>query len=237
MQPDSISLIQEHFQYITELRSKLFSSFIFFTIGMILSFLLSNQIIILGLKLFNLQGVNIVMTSPFQFVGLSFTISIIIGIITALPVFVYQVLRFIKPALHKHEYSMLLKLLPWSLLLFIIGFSFGVWIMRYVVLIYAAAAKGLQVGNFWDIQKLFSAVFMTATLLGLAFQFPIICTSLIRFNFIQRKSLVKRRRYIYAFLVLFVILLPPTDYFSDFILAAPLLLLFEITMLINRAYA
>ncbi|HUD44078.1 MAG TPA: twin-arginine translocase subunit TatC [Patescibacteria group bacterium] len=237
MLADNLVMFQEHFEYVSELRSKLFSVLIFFAIGALVSFLFGNQLIVLGLKLFNLQGVNIVMTSPFQFIGLSFTISITCGIIAALPVFLYQVLKFVKPALHQHEYKMILKLLPWSLLLFILGFSFGVWIMRYVVLIYASVAKGFQVGNFWDIQKLFDAVFMTATLLGLIFEFPIICTLLLRFHFMKRQSIAKKRIYIYGGIILFVTMLPPTDIFSDLLLAVPLLLLFELTLLLNRSYA
>lgn len=81
MPTDTLILIQEHFQYILELRSKLFSVLIFFIVGAIIAFVFSNQLILMGLSLFNLHGVNVVMTSPFQFVGLSFTLSFICGII------------------------------------------------------------------------------------------------------------------------------------------------------------
>ena len=172
--------------YLRELKSRLTPVGIVFCIALLVGFFLSDKITLGVLTFFSYRGVNIVMTSPFQFVGLSFINSLVLGIVCAMPLLIFQLIGFIKPALTKHEYHSLIGYLPWGGLLFISGFLFGFWVMRFVVAIYASVSNSYKIGNLWDLQRLYMSVLITSFLLGITFQFPIILSALVRFGFLKR---------------------------------------------------
>ena len=106
--------------------------------------------------------------------------------------------------------------------------------MRYVVILFYQRSSELQIGNFLDISLLLSQILLTAVLMGLAFQFPIILTILMRLKVINYKMLIKKRLLVYAISLIFATLLPPTDLLSLVVLFLPLALLFELTLILNR---
>ncbi|EKE05150.1 MAG: hypothetical protein ACD_19C00425G0011 [uncultured bacterium] len=75
--------------------------------------------------LLDLNGVNIVFTSPFQFLNLAVSSSLSLGLIITIPLLIYQFLTFLKPALKVKEYRSVMSLLPVSIILFIGGFVFA----------------------------------------------------------------------------------------------------------------
>jgi sec-independent protein translocase protein TatC len=226
--------MSEYKVYFEELRKKSLSILVVFVIGLILGFVFSNKILIFCLNLFNFSGVNVTVTSPTQLIDLSLYTSLLSGLLAALPFFVYQTCVFVRPAFSKKEYSQIKKMLPISVLLFILGSFFGAWVTQFIIAIYSRFSSEFQVSNMWDIQKFFSQVVMTAVLMGLIFQLPILLTVLIRIGLIKQKYLSSQRRYVYASLLIVGVVLPPTDILSLVLLVAPLIFLFEIALLLNR---
>ncbi len=186
------------------------------------------------LVIFNLEGVNIVFTSPFQFLTLAVTSGFLVGLTLVFPLILYQIIAFLRPALKKGEFRMVVSLLPVGLMLFVGGFSFGIAMMRYVLVIFYTRSQALDIGNFLDVSRLLSQILVTAVLMGLAFQLPIILTILIRLGIIKYADVVKKRALAYALSLIFAALLPPTDLVSLVFLFLPIALLFEITLLFNR---
>lgn len=86
----------------------------------------------------------------------------------------------------------------------------------------------------WDISLFFSQIMLTSALMGILFQFPVVLTILERFGLVNTAILKKNRRW--AIMGAFVIpaLLPPTDGLSLIMMAIPIILLFEITILLNK---
>lgn len=226
--------IVKYSPFISELRKRLLFTVAIFLIFSIVGFFYYENVVRLILSIFGLEGVNVVFTSPFQFFSLSLNIALLLGVIGILPMAIFQFLSFIKPALKRSEYKKVLFLLPISLLLFAIGFIFGALIMKYVVIIFYQKSVELSIGNLLDISKLLSQIVLTATLMGSAFEFPIVFTILMKLNIVNYKYFVKRRLWIYAFSLLFTIMLPPTDILSLILLFLPLVLLFELTLLLNK---
>ena len=75
---------------------------------------------------------------------------------------------------------------------------------------------------------------MTGISLAIIFELPILLTALLKLKLIKLKMLQKSRRYIYAAILIFVAFLPPNDIISLALLSIPPLLLFELTLLLNR---
>lgn len=226
----------KYLPYLDELRKKMVWSVIIFLVTGVLGIIFSTKILNIFLKMFNFSGVNIVMTSPAQLVDLSIYTGLMVGIICLAPFLLYQLISFFKAAFTKKEYKLIKKIIPISLGLFLFGLVFGAWITQFVIVIFSNFSASFNVSNIWDIQKFFSQVIVTAILMGFVFEMPLILTVLIRMGIIKRRFLAKQRRYVYAAIVVFAVVLPPTDILSLVFITLPLFFLFEITLLLNQSY-
>lgn len=226
--------IDKYLPYLQELQKKLITVVIvFFTAG-ILGFLYYQKILGSIMGLFDLQGINIVLTSPYQFFSLAVNTGLVTGAITALPLLIYHLLTFLKPALQEHEYRLIMRLVPASMLLFALGFGFGVWIVQFVISLYTRTTLEFSIGNLWDIGGFFNQILLTGFLLAMIFQLPIAITMLIKFDIVKYHQFVKQRRFFYAGLLIIGALLPPTDIVSLILLTIPPLFLFELAILLNK---
>lgn len=228
------TLQSQYLPYLIEVRRRLFFIVCLFIIGSVLGFFNYEPVIKFVLKVFNFQGINIVFTSPFQLIELAVNSSLLIGFLITLPVIVIQILFFIKPALGYKEYKIIIRFLPITLFLFLLGFGYGLLMMRSTLQLFYNQSQALGIGNMFDAPHMFSTILLTSILLGVAFEFPIFLTLAAHFRLFKIRSLVKTRPFFYLVSFIFVIFLPPSDLLSDALLELPLALLFELTLLFNR---
>lgn len=228
--------IRKYSPYLFEIRKRLLVTIVFFVSTSIVGFVFYERIIRMLIDLLNIKGVNVVFTSPFQFVNLAINSGIATGMTLTFPLLIYQILSFLKPALKKIEYKMLLTFLPFSIILFLLGFSFGIYVMKWQIQLFLAKSVSLGIGNILDISRLLNTVLLISVLMGVAFQFPIIIIFLTRMGIITRKALSKKRQWVYLGSLIFVILLPLESILIDFLLVFPLLILFELTLILTRIF-
>lgn len=220
--------------FLEEIRKKLMIVVtLFLVVGLIAGFNYQH-LIRLGLSSFNLEGINMVLTSPSQMINLGIQTGAFCGLLVTFPLLIYFLLSFLKPALAPKEYKLIVSLLPASFFLFVFGFGFGVWVMNFVVSMFAQTAVSMNMSNLWDISSFFSQIVFSGLCLGILFQFPVVLTALMRLKVISRLVLAKQRMYVYIIILIIAAILPPTDIFSLLFLTIPLFLLFEITLLLNK---
>lgn len=229
-----VKIKKRYSPFLKEVRKRLLFILYFFIAAMFLGFIYYEKIIKFLIDLLSLKGINIVFTSPFQFINLSISCGVATGLIATLPLFIAQILFFLKPALRGKEYKIVIRLLPFSAFLFLIGFTFGALIMKWQIDIFLARSVSLGIGNVLDISRLLSTVLLTSALLGVGFQFPIVLLLLMRLEIIHPQDLSKKRKWIYLGSFIFALLLPPDSILADILLALPLIILFEFTLLLNR---
>ena len=126
--------------------------------------------------------------------------------------------------------------LPFSIILFLSGFSFGFLIMKWQIQIFLAKSVSLGIGNILDISRLLNTVLLTSILMGIGFQFPIILLLLMRIGIIKHQTLSKQRPWVYLGSFIFAILLPADSILADILLTLPLVTLFELTLLLSRIF-
>ncbi|CAN5351496.1 hypothetical protein BH10PAT1_BH10PAT1_1120 [soil metagenome] len=228
------SAINKYSPFLMEIRKRLFFIASIFAVSGILGFVFYEKIVKFIVDFLSLNGINIVFTSPFQFINLSITCGFVCGLVAAMPLIIYQFLSFLKPALRKKEYNMVISFMPFSIILFAIGFAFGAFIMKWQIQIFLTKSSGLGVGNVLDISSLLSMVLITSGLLGLAFEFPIVLLVLMRLGIVKNKKLSKMRPWIYLGSFIFAVMLPPDSVIFDILGTLPLVILFEITLLLDR---
>lgn len=219
--------------YLEEAQRRLLRTLIVFFAAALIGALEYKRILNFIMNRFDLTGINIVLTSPYQVIELAIQTGIYFGLLVAVPVLIYNLITFLKPGLEDEEYRFLTSLIPVSLGLFVTGFLFGVWVMNFIIDLFSKATTDFAISNIWDISRFFSQILFSAILLGLVFQFPIVLSALIRFNFVTKKKLIEWRPFVYVAALIFAAALPPTDVFSLVLLVMPLFVLFEITLIVS----
>lgn len=217
-----------------DIRRLLYRGVILFIIFFAIGFFSAGTIIGRILSFVNLDQVTIATSSPFQFVDVSMDVGFFLAIMVCVPYIIYSFYRFIAPAITKTEQIKLLKSVPLSIGLFIIGFFYGFFILYYALGLLASINTGLGIANFWDISQFLSQIFITSALLGLVYEFPLVLTLLIKIGVITPQTLKKQRRIAYLLMFTLTALLPPTDGLSLIAMTLPLLLLYEVTILLNN---
>ena len=161
-------------------------------------------------------------------------VSIYAGIMLALPLILYELYAFLLPALKPTEKHLILPFLILVPVLFIAGVVFS-----YFVVVPAAAKFLLNFNQTeFNVQVRASDYygFLLTTLLavGLVFQIPMGVVAVTRLGIVTPKQLSKNRRYAYLILIIIAMLLPGTDPVTMLIEAAPLLILFELSLILAR---
>lgn len=228
------STIEKYSPFFKEVRKRLIITFCVFLVATLAGFLFYEKIIRFLIEILSLKGINIVFTSPFQFINLAISTGMACGLVITFPLLIAQILYFLKPALKRKEFRMIISLLPFSLLLFLAGVIFGFFIMKWQIVIFLERSVSLGIGNVLDISRLLTTVIMVSALMGIGFEFPILLILLLHLGIISRHKLSKLRLWIYLGSFLFAILLPADSIIADIVLALPLIILFELTLIISR---
>lgn len=226
--------VSRYGQYFEELRLRLFSLTKIFVIVFALGFFITSPAIKFIMSHLDISGVTIVTTSPFQLIDLAMSVGFFTACIITIPIFIYHLYSFLKPGLLPSERKIFILSLPLGLLLFIIGFAYGAGMLYVGVKLIASVNVGLGVANYWNISTFISQIVLSSSLLGLLFIFPIVVRFLIKTEILSIDFLRSKRRHAVVVIFLIVSLLPPTDGLSLILMALPLLLIYELTILFNR---
>jgi sec-independent protein translocase protein TatC len=161
-------------------------------------------------------------------------VSIYAGILIALPLILYELYAFLLPALKPTEKRLILPFLILVPVLFIAGVVFS-----YFVVVPAAAKFLLNFNQTeFNVQvrasDYYGFLLTTLLALGLVFQIPMGVVAVTRLGIVTPKQLSQNRRYAYLILIVIAMLLPGTDPVTMLIEAAPLLILFELSLILAR---
>ncbi|MEN9560398.1 MAG: hypothetical protein RLZZ502_1609 [Pseudomonadota bacterium] len=156
------------------------------------------------------------------------------GFLLALPVVLYQIWAFVAPGLYQHEKKLILPLIVSSTVLFFVGMAFAYFIFFPSVFHFFSSLTPSGVQMATDIEKYFSFVLTMFVAFGITFETPVVVVSLIMTGVVSRAKLAEWRSYV--FLGAFVVgaIFTPPDVLSQFMLAIPLYLLFELGLMVAK---
>jgi len=228
------SAVKKYLPYLQEIQKKLVTLLVVILVSGLFGFFYYQKILDVVLNIFNLDGITIILSSPYQFIDLSINTGIAMGVIVSFPLLIYYIMGFLKPALAPKEYKLISQLVPLTIALFILGFIFGAWVMQFVINIYSKTAIDLNVSNLWDISRFFSQTIIMGLCLSLMFELPMVMTLLIKLKLVKKEAISHNRRYVYAGILILAALLPPNDVISLSILTLVPVFLFELALLLNK---
>jgi sec-independent protein translocase protein TatC len=170
-------------------------------------------------------------TAPF-FVPMKVTM--MAAFVIALPYVLYQVWAFIAPGLYEHEKKLAVPIILSSFLLFLLGMAFAYFFVFPAVFKFVAAytPSGVQMAT--DIDKYLSFVLTLFIVFGLSFETPVVEMVLVRLGIVSIKKLREFRPYFIVIAFVIAAIVTPPDVISQFMLAVPMILLYEFGILMSR---
>lgn len=162
-----------------------------------------------------------------------FKLAFVLAIYLAMPYLLYQIWRFIAPALYSHEKQLVAPILFFSSFLFYAGGLFAYYLVFPLVFgfLSQSAPEGVTIAT--DITLYLDFVIKMFFAFGMAFEVPIITVLLIITGMTTAKKLSHSRPYIVVGAFVIGMLLTPPDIISQTLLAVPMWLLFEVGLLVG----
>jgi sec-independent protein translocase protein TatC len=230
-------------EHLRELRSRIVKVAIALAIGMLLGFLLYNRIFDILIEPYkhvaettggSLTGGDLIATDPLEGFAVRLKISLYAGIFFAMPVILWQLWRFITPGLYAHEKKYAIPFVVSALFLFALGAGLAFWTLPQA-LNWLQSIAGDNIVSAYAPGKYFTLITYMMLAFGVGFEFPIVLVFLQMVGVLNPRMLARVRRYAWVGItVLVAIITPSGDPISMLALSLPMILFYEIAIVVGR---
>ena len=219
------------YEHIEDLRKAIIKSIIVVIILSIAAYFFKNEILEILVKPL---GKELIFLSPSEAFVTLLRLSIITGAVVSFPYISYEAWKFISVAFNKESRGRVVKYALISLILF-----YGAIIACYLFLLPIVLKFLMNFGGNLLVPTLTAENYINFVVVllisfGLIFQFPVVLMILLNLNLISVKTLTEKRAYFIVAIFIFAALLPPPDAISQIAIALPMILFFEIVVLIAK---
>jgi sec-independent protein translocase protein TatC len=166
----------------------------------------------------------------------TFKVSMYAGILLALPILLYQAYAFVLPALSPVEKRVIAPFLILVPVLFVGGVVFGYYVVLPGALKFLLDFNSDQFNVQVRAGEYYGFATLTLLAMGIVFQVPVGVLAATRLRITTPAQLARNRRYAYLILAVIAMALPGTDPITMLIELVPLLLLYELSIVLARAF-
>ncbi len=177
---------------------------------------------------------ELITLAPAEAVTAHLRLSVTVAIIIASPVLLFQMWRFIAPGLYASERKAVVSVTTAGSFLFIGGAAFAWFIMRAPALLLFQSFETGNIQGSWSVASYIGFISSFLLIFGSAFQLPLVVLFLTKTGIIEPATLGRYRRHVVVGLLVMAAILTPPDPLTQVMLALPLYLLFEISLIIAR---
>jgi sec-independent protein translocase protein TatC len=219
--------------HIRELRNRVMWSVGALIVGMLLSLFVSREMIA-GLT--DMCDVcSFIVIRPTESIIAYFRVALVLGLVLATPVILYQLVSFVLPGLHANERRYLFLLLPGSAIMFGLGISFGYFIVLPRTINFLATFLIDQADAAWSLGTYIAFVTNLLFVVGVSFLTPVVVYLLSKLGILTPQVLSRYRRHAILIIAIVAAVLTPTpDPFTMMLVAAPMVVLYELGILMAR---
>ena len=165
-----------------------------------------------------------------------FKLTIVVSIFIAIPLILYQIWGFVAPGLYQNEKRLIAPLLVGSSVLFYCGVAFAYYVVFPIIFAFFTSVAPAGVTIATDITSYLDFILKLFFAFGIAFEIPIAIILLCWTGVTNTQSLKEKRPYIVVGAFVLGMLLTPPDVISQTLLALPMLLLFEVGLMVASIY-
>jgi len=156
------------------------------------------------------------------------------GIVLAVPVWMWQLWRFITPGLHKHEKRYAVPFVLASVVLFAVGVVVALLTLP-AALGWLLGVGGQEVKPLLTADKYISLVSLMMVAFGISFEFPVVLVFLLIARVLKTAQLIRWRRWAIVLIVTFAAVITPSqDPYSLFFMAIPMYLFYEASIVVGK---
>lgn len=186
---------------------------------------------LLGVEEFSVHLMNTGLTEQFM---IHMRTAIYAGLLIASPYVLYELFRFVSPGLYDNERRYAVWIVGAAYLMFIIGTLANYFVVfPFTVRFLGTYQVSPDVANMLTLQSYVDTLLGMSLVMGLVFELPVVCALMGRMGLINGKLMATYRRHaLVAILIVAAIITPTTDAFTLFVVALPIYMLYELSILI-----
>ncbi|MCD6288936.1 MAG: twin-arginine translocase subunit TatC [Anaerolineae bacterium] len=221
-------------EHLMELRDRIIKAGLALVGGMVIGVFFARRFLEVLLSPLGQQG-TVQSLKPAENIMVFFKVALVLGAVIAMPVIFYEFMAFIAPGLTKEEKKSLLRIVPAATFLFALGVGFGAFVMLPFTLGYLQTFLSDLIKPNYSIDYYIAFVTNFTLAIGGAFETPLVIAFLARLGFVSPEGLRKGRRYaIVVIAILAAVITPTPDPFNMMLVMAPLLVLYEVGIILAR---
>lgn len=232
MEEDGKMALWDH---VAELRKRIILVMLVLVVTLIAGLFIAPRILLYLKGVPPASGISWNVFSPWDAIRIYMSIALAFAIAVTMPFALYQLWKFVNKGLRREEQDAALKYIPFTVLCFVIGFSFAYFIVFPMSFSFTTGiARSLQFTETYGISQYFGFMFSIVIPLAVAFELPVIVMFLTKIGILNPKRLHTMRRYAYLVLVIVASLISPPELISHLMVAVPLIVLYEISVWLSR---
>jgi sec-independent protein translocase protein TatC len=230
-EPGKVMTLVDH---LTELRSRIVRSIAAVVVGTIVGFVFADPIKDFLTAPLPASALPLQFLSPGDGFSIQVRIAVVVGVILAMPVLLYQLWAFVAPGLTPSEKRTLRPWIPLALLFFVIGVAVAWVILPFAIQFLLAFTDATLVATL-AAPPYFDFVTTLFLVFGLLMEFPIVLYALARVGIVSSQRLRSSRRVIILGIAIFsAVATPGGDLVSPTVLGFTMYILFELTIVAIR---
>ncbi|WP_186577748.1 twin-arginine translocase subunit TatC [Aquibacillus kalidii] len=220
-----------YLDHFSELRKRLIWTAIVFIIFFAIGFIFVGEI-----ENFFLKDIDVTLSliAPGEIIWIYFTMAFLVAAIGTIPFLCLQIWLFVKPGLTPKERRVSLSYIPAIFILFIAGLIFGYYIFVGFILPFLLSLNDGTFNTMFTVENYFKFIFRVTIPFAFFFEIPIVMMFLTSLGIVNPSFLRKTRKYAYFVLVVLGTILSPPDFVLQLVVAVPLIILYEISIVLSR---
>ncbi|RED52743.1 twin-arginine translocase subunit TatC [Cohnella lupini] len=222
-------------EHLGELRKRIIYCLIVFVLGLVGGLFGAQPVFDYLVDAAPVDNLDLHAFSPWDAIGLYMKFAILISFIVAIPFAMFQLWAFVRPGLGKKEQRATLQFVPWALIMFLIGLAFSYFVVFPMAFLFTEKITfNLGLEQTYGVTQYFSFLFNILLPISLLFELPLVILFLSRIGILNPQMLRKMRKVAWFILILIGVMVTPPDFISDILVAVPLVLLYEVSVLLSR---
>lgn len=161
-------------------------------------------------------------------------VTMLVAFVLALPVVLYQAWAFVAPGLYAHERRLAVPLVVGSTVLFMLGMAFCYFFVFGTVFKFIAEFAPKSIVPAPDIEQYLSFVMSMFLAFGITFEVPVVVILLVKAGVVDIAKLKEIRPYVIVGAFIVAAIITPPDVVSQFMLAVPMCLLYELGIVLAK---
>ena len=182
---------------------------------------------------FSLSLVNLEVSAQFL---IHMKVTFLCALVLAVPYLIYEIWKFVLPALYENEKRAVRGALGFASILFYIGLAVAYSVIfPFMLNFFASYQVSPDVPNNFSLSSYISMFISTMLAFGIVFEFPAVIAALSRLGVVSRSLLKQYRKHAFVVILVLSAVIPPSgDPFTMMVVCLPLYLLYELSILICK---